>query len=115
MEQRDPRHQCQCSVVERVINMRIDGIEQRLKDATVNVGQLQRDVDGHVGELWENLRTTMDGINKTISEHTAADNKAMHSIETQLLARVPAWALSAMTVGASIIGAMATYILDHIR
>lgn len=115
MEQQDRQAACQCGVVERVLNMRIDGLEHRLKEATTDVGQLNRDVDGHVGDLWKHLRESIDEINKTIADHTTADNKAMHTIETQLLARVPAWALSAMTIGASIIGAMATYILDHIK
>lgn len=112
MEQKDC-HDAQ--VVERVLNMRIDGLERRFNETTSDITNLQREVDGAVGDLWKNIRESIDGINKTIAAHTDADTKAMHNIETNLLTRVPAWALAVMSIGASIIGAMAMYILDHLK
>ena len=109
------REQHNCAVVERVLNMRIDGIDHRLKETNTDVVQLQKDVDERIADLWKNLRRMVEDIHKVIATHTDADNKAMHAIETQLLARVPAWALALMTAGASIIGAMAMYILDHLK
>ena len=108
--------ECQdAELVERVVNIRIDGLENRLKDAGANLAQMQRDLDSAVGDLWKNIRESMEDMNKVISEHAKADTTAMHNIETNLLTRVPAWALTVMTIGASIIGAMAMYILDHLK
>lgn len=111
----EPKECHDAQVVERMLNMRMDGIERRLTEQTGDINLLQRDVDSAVGDLWKNIRESMDGINRVIAAHADSDNKAMHNIETNLLTRVPAWALAVMSIGASIIGAMAMYILDHLK
>lgn len=102
--QNQNQNPCQCDVVERVLNMRLNAMEQHIKDIGTDVDQVRRDMDGHVGELWEHIHKAIEEV-----------NKSLRTFDTQILARVPTWALTVMTIGSSIIGAMATYILNHPR
>jgi hypothetical protein len=102
-------------MVERLLGQRIDGIANRVESTEEGIQEIRRGMDGHVGDLWENIRQGQQEILKTLSEHTREDDKNMQQIYNQMLWRVPIWALTIMTVGASVIGAMATWILDHIK
>ncbi len=104
-----------CGQVERYLLERIDGIKHQVSANRSSIDQLAEDLDRHVNQIWTDMRKSMADLTKQLSDHAKDDSEAMHTVQTQLLTRVPAWALGIMTAGASIIGAMAMYILDHSR
>ena len=108
-----PESPPQCSQVERYLSERIDSVRQQLANNQASIAQLAEDLDRHVNQIWTDMRKSMADLTKQLSDHAKDDSEAMHTVQTQLLTRVPAWALGLMTAGASIIGAMAMYILDH--
>lgn len=102
-------------MVERLLAEKIEGVRAHAESAKVNGDALRKELDRHVNTLWKEMRAEMAALSKQLSEHAKDDSDAMHTIEKQLLSRVPAWALTTMTIGASVIGAMAMYILDHLK
>jgi len=102
-------------MVERLLVEKIEGVRQNADAARVNGEAIRKELDRHVSTIWKEMRTELAALSKQLADHAKDDSDAMHTIETQLLSRVPAWALTTMTVGASVIGAMAMYILDHLK
>ena len=104
-----------CRTVERIFTAEMKALNERLQVVERKTETLERDFDGHIEKLWVAVNTGFESIKKIIADHSKDDSDAMHKIEGALLARVPAWALAIMTVGGSIIGSMATYILTHFK
>lgn len=101
------------------IKERVLANERRIRDG-------ENLLDGHLEKIWTNLREGQDKLKELVQKlakenhdlvqsHAADDSKAMTEIREQLLARVPAWALALITAGGTVIGAMLTYILDHLK
>jgi len=111
----DPPHGSNCFMVERLLNQRIDTLKDQVESNEESILEIRRGMDGHVGDLWSTVRKGEEDLGRQLAAHAKDDTDAMHIIETQLLMRVPAWALAVMTIGASIIGAMATFILDRLK
>lgn len=102
-----------CRTVERIFTAELKALNERLQVVERKTETLERDFDGHIEKLWSAVNMGFESVKKIISDHAKDDSDAMHKIEGALLARVPAWALAIMTVGGSVIGSMATYILTH--
>lgn len=98
----------QCTLVERYLN-------EKITDVVKSVEAIRDDVDGHVNKLYEEIHEARTGLSNQLEAHAKDDREAIRNIEVQLLTRVPPWALLVMTVSGSMIGAMATYILDHLK
>ena len=101
-------------MVERYLQGKIDGLGKDLSNMECDVAEIRKAVDGHIDKLWTEVRAGHAKLSEILSEHAAQDLKALHSVETQLMQRVPSWALTIMTVGGAMIGAMSMYILDHL-
>jgi hypothetical protein len=86
-----------CQMVEKITDEKINGLKDRVKASEHDIRELKDGVDGHLDELREEVQ------------------KGYHDLSKQLLQRVPAWVMTMMMTGASIIGAMAMWILDHLK
>lgn len=99
----------------KIVRSELHALKERVAETEGQQRDGQSDLDGHVDGLRERIREVQDDIIVVIRNHADEDTKAMREIRDQLLARVPAWALAVMSLGASLIGAMLTWILDHLK
>lgn len=101
--------------LEEVFSTKIQAVADRVTAVEGRIGGLDSTMDGDMAELWQTLRVGQEQIKAIIHEHASDDAKALGLIQTQMLMRAPAWALSMMVIGASLIGGMATWILNHVK
>lgn len=101
--------------IRQVLDAHLQGLKDRLLSSEHRIDEIERGMDTHVADLWENIRKGQDKMRDVLSDHARTDEASMQEIREKLLSRVPAWALMVMTVGASMIGGMATYIIDHLK
>lgn len=98
---------------------RVENNEKRIRTGEENLNL-------HLKEIWTNLRDGQDQLKDLVRKATKENNdlmtlqvKSQHTemekIREQLLARVPAWALALITAGGTVIGAMLSYILNHLK
>lgn len=104
-----------CQMVEKITDEKINGLRDRVKESENDIRELKDGVDGHLDELREEVQKGYHDLSRQLSDHEKKDDTNMHTIQTQLLQRVPAWVMTVMMTGASIIGAMAMWILDHLK
>ena len=104
-----------CQMVEKITDEKINGLKDRVTANTSEIRELREGVDSHLDELRDEVHKGYSDLSKQLSEHEKKDDTNMHTIQTELLQRVPAWVMSVMMAGASIIGAMAMWILDHLK
>lgn len=104
-----------CQMVEKITDEKINGLKDRVKASEHDIRELKDGVDCRLDEVREEVQKGYHDLSRQLSEHEKKDDTNMHTIQTQLLQRVPAWVMSVMMAGASIIGAMAMWILDHLK
>lgn len=99
----------------QVFDARLKALADRLTACEGRVGLIDTGIDGDLSKIWESITKSQEQITKLIADHAMQDEKALAQIQHQMLTRVPAWALVIMTMGASLIGGMATWILNHLK
>lgn len=104
-----------CSMVETMLRSAMDLLKERLEFNEHRVETMEKGMDGHVSDLWATLRSGQESLADKIREQEKETGKSVLKLQEQILMRVPAWALAVMVGGGSIIGAMAAYILDHLK
>lgn len=104
-----------CQMVEKITDEKINGLKDRVKEVEHDLREVRDGIDGHFDEVRDEVRVGYQDLSKQFSEHEKKDDQNMHTIQTQLLQRVPAWVMTVLMTGASIIGAMAMWILDHLK
>ena len=118
-----------------VLGANLSALKERVNENEQRLSTGHEDLDGHVDNLRERVRVLHDEVKDLIrqqgeelstinqqqfdqcrtliQQHANDDAAALQEIRDQLLNRVPPWALSLMTAGGSLIGAMISYIFSH--
>lgn len=104
-----------CQMVEKITDEKINALKDRVKANEHDIRELKEGIDGHLNEVREEIQKGYHDLSKQLSDHEKKDDTNMHTIQAQLMQRVPSWVMTVMMTGASIIGAMAMWILDHLK
>ena len=104
-----------CQAVERLTDEKINGVRDRVKATEHDLRELKDGMDEGFSQVREEASIRNAELHKRITDHEKDVNTNFTTIHTQLLQRVPAWIMSILMAGASIIGAMAMWILDHLK
>lgn len=113
--QRGPDLPQSCAMVQTMLASSVDSVKEKVEATDHRAVELARCVDRDSAEMWKAIHAGDEVIRTQLIAHEKETFKVIQEIRDQLLMRVPAWALALMVGGASIIGALSMYILDHMK
>lgn len=102
-------------MIEKLFDSKVSAVETHVKSLQSDTEDLKRFTATQIDNLWAHVNTNFTASRQSLSDHILSNSERLHELEAAMVARVPAWAVGIMTIGGSIIGSMATYIITHLK